>query len=229
MYGLGRMDISMEQKEYLAMFRRNLKYGKARREEICRDMESDIRSALEEGETWAEISARLGTPPEAAKEFNDAMPEAERKKRKRNRILIILLSVVVCLGLAAGGWMLYWHSLPKSLELGASGLFTQSELQQSAEQIVAKMSEEDYTGLIDAFFSEEIRTHVTPEQLSAARAQTTPEWGAFETVNNMQFYEVEQSGRHWATVIVEARYQNRVVIYTLSFDESLKLTGFFVR
>lgn len=55
--------------QYLKMISQHLCCSEERKKEIVKELESDIRIAMENGESWEEIKGRMGTPEEIAEEF----------------------------------------------------------------------------------------------------------------------------------------------------------------
>lgn len=61
--------------QYLKHIAQNLLCEVAKKNEIVKELESDIQIALEQGESWEDIQKRMGTPEEIAEEFNDNFSE----------------------------------------------------------------------------------------------------------------------------------------------------------
>ena len=95
----------MNQQAYVKRIAKSLICSKARRDEFVRDIESDIKAALAAGEPWEQIEARMGDPRQIAREFNENLSETELaagKRRKRNKIAIIIVGIVLAVIAALG-------------------------------------------------------------------------------------------------------------------------------
>lgn len=92
--------------QYLKTIAHHLCCTDKKKKEIVKELESDIRIAMENGESWEEIQKRMGTPEEIAEEFNENFSENELKTNKRKNaagivgilgIVILVVCVVVVL------------------------------------------------------------------------------------------------------------------------------------
>lgn len=96
----------MNQKTYIKKVCKQLNCTRAKRKEIAKQLESDITSAMANGEAMEQIFERMGTPKEAAAEFNENLSGEEMKKAKRaKKIAIAGIIVVILLVLGLFG---YW-------------------------------------------------------------------------------------------------------------------------
>lgn len=93
--------------QYLKNIEQNLICEDEKKKEIIKELESDIRIALEQGELWDEVQARMGTPEEIAEEFNDNFPEDYLQPKKKK--VFVLAGIVVLLAVLTiiGGSFLY--------------------------------------------------------------------------------------------------------------------------
>ena len=73
----------MNKEKYIRLVLKNLKCSTAKKNEIKKELESDIVSAEESGEALDEIMARMGTPNSLAAEFNDNFSPEECLKPSR--------------------------------------------------------------------------------------------------------------------------------------------------
>lgn len=75
----------MTKEEYVKRVVKKLKCSGSKREEIKKQLDSDIASELENGEGMENIISRMGTPESLAQEFNENFPEEERKAAKKKK------------------------------------------------------------------------------------------------------------------------------------------------
>lgn len=215
----------MNQKKYVDTIIRKLQCTKSRKNEIRRELESNIGSALEGGETWEQIEVRMGTPALAAKEFNDNFSDKERKAAKRNRRIKIFIIIAVIL-LAAVSFVLWL--LPKSYSLGENGKFDEQTVINKAEEAVELLNADDFEEL-KAMSTDKMKESMNQETLDAARQQLGSDWGDFQSFGSVYSAETNQFGSWYAIVQLVAVYENRSITYTISFNEDMELSGFYMK
>lgn len=147
-------------------------------------------------------------------------------KRSVWKIVLAVAGGVLFLLLLAG--FLIYRSLPKSYEMGTSGLFDPETVQASAEEIVELLDAGNYEGLRERS-NERMKPMLTEDKLGAAREESIGELGAFEKFSGYVAAEVKQGGENMAVTEVTALYEKRSVIYRITFDEEMKLAGIYMR
>lgn len=216
----------MNQKTYIDAVCRHLKCTKGKKKEIARQLESDIASAAEHGETIDEICERMGSAKEVAAEFNENMPEKELKKVKKNRILTIIgIVVVILLGI---GLLAYWM-YPKTKTIEESKVFTQEQVEEKAMAVVMALYTEDYDILQNEYASEVMKTFVTKENMDAAKTQLDVDWKAAIGFGNSYAAVVHQYGKEYAVTEMTVTYGEDSVIYVITFNSDYKLEGLYMR
>ncbi len=195
---------------------------------VLEDLREDVREALSQGESWEQVMARMGTPEELAGELNENMG-VEGKASGKSSVWKIVLAVaggVLLLLLLAG--VLVYRSLPKSYEMGTSGLFDPKTVQASAEEIVELLDAGEFEALQERSV-EKMKPIFTEETIAAVREEALGELGAFEKFAGYLAAEVKQGGEIFAMTEVTALYEERSVIYRITFDEDMKLAGIYMR
>ena len=216
----------MNQEKYIRLVLKNLKCSTAKKNEIKKELESDIVSAEESGEALDEIMARMGTPNSLAAEFNDNFSPEELKAFKRKRLWKIpgiSAGVLIILLLAV------FYILPKNYPLTQRGNYVEAEVMARADEAILAFAEKDYAAIRGMCASDSAKNVLSDETLSGARALFPDEWGAFITYGNAYTAEVVQRGNSMAVIQMNATYENTAVTYTLMFDENLSLCGFYVK
>ena len=216
----------MNQEKYIRLVLKNLKCSTAKKNEIKKELESDIAGAEESGETLDEIMARMGTPKSLAAEFNDNFSPEELKAFKRKRLWKIL-------GISAGVLLILllavFYILPKNYPLTQRGNYVEAEVMARADEAIWAFAEKDYASIREMCASESAKNLLSDETLSGARALFPDEWGEFVTYGNAYTAEVVQMGNSVAFIQINATYEHTAVTYTLTFDENLNLCGFYVK
>lgn len=216
----------MNQEKYIRLVLKKLKCSGQKKNEIKKELESDIVSAEESGEALDEIMARMGTPNSLAAEFNDNFSLEELKAFKRKRLWKIpgiSAGVLIILLLAV------FYILPKNYPLTQRGNYVEAEVMARADEAILAFAEKDYAAIRGMCASDSAKNVLSDETLSGARALFPDEWGAFITYGNAYTAEVVQRGISMAVIQMNATYENTAVTYTLMFDENLSLCGFYVK
>lgn len=215
----------MQQEEYIKSVIRKLQCSGQKKEEIEKELVSDIQTALVNGESWEEIEARMDTPEQLAKGFNENLSPEELagKKRKKGFLIAgIIIGILVLLG--AG---VFW-ALPKSYELEASGIFQEAVVQEGAEEIIALLDREDYAGLEECAIKK-MKPYMQENVIAEAKAALGGELGENQGITSSYMAEVRQAGQRTAVIQVVVQYENRSVTYTISFDKDMRLAGLYMK
>lgn len=215
----------MKQEEYIKAVKRKLQCTNSKKSEIERELTADIQTAMEDGESWEEVEKRLGAPEQMAKEFNENLSPQELKVSKRKRGFIIagiIIGIIVIL-IGIGIWM-----LPKSYELEQGGTFQATEVTEQAETIISLLNQDDYTALGE-YADIGMQNVLQGDTMADAKATLGDDLGEYQGYTEMYMVEMRQMGKRYAVVQVTAQYENRNVIYTITFDETMKLAGLYMK
>lgn len=214
----------MEKNKFVKEVERKLLCKKGKKQEICRDLTADIEAALEQGEDWASIEKRMGTPAEIAAEFNENLSPEDRVKSHKKLFLAlgIALAVIVALGIFITSQM------PKAAELGSSGYFTEESVREQSLAVIGLVSEENWDVLLEDYGIEAMQTDAVREQLIAAK-ETLGSWGAYEKITSEYMYEMTASGTTMAVAQIVVLFEEKSITFTLSFDVNGKLAGIYMK
>ena len=216
----------MERKAYIKAVCRQLKCTKEKKQEIARQLESDISSAIENGETMEQICQRMGLPKEVAAEFNENMSEEEInkvKKKKRLCIVGIVIGVLLVLGLLG-----YWI-FPKTKPIEESTIFDSEQIESQSIAVILALNMEDYETLQEDYATDEVKSFLTKEQMDMAKANFDVDWKENVSFGNAYIVEVKQMGKVYALTQMTVGYGDKSVTYTLTFDSEYKLAGVYMR
>lgn len=216
----------MNQEKYIHSVLKKLKCSRPKKDEIKRELQSDIAGAMEAGEDFEDIIMRMGSPEALAEEFNDNFSKEELKAYKRKHILIIagiIAGILLILLLAL------FYFLPRSRPLEQSGVYTEEAVIERAQETISFFYEKDYASIREMCTLESMKEAMSDDTLTDARNMFTDDWGAFVTYGNAYTAEVIQMGNSMALIQINATYEHAAVTYTLMFDENLSLCGFYVK
>ena len=88
--------------QYIRQVEKELKVPRNRKREILRDLQEAFASALEHGETEAQVIQRLGTPKEFANSTAEQLGVDPVRGKKRKQLLAGLLCLLVAAAAFAG-------------------------------------------------------------------------------------------------------------------------------
>lgn len=215
----------MNAEKYANSIVKKVKCSQKKRAEIRKQILSDISIRIQNGETLDVIIDSMGTPEEIAEEFNQNLPESERKAYGKGRTAKIVLGIVfIVIVLVVYAWWLF----PKASEIGDSGNFTVETLEDRVENVILLLNQNDFEALkVDA--CEEMQSVLEQESIDKARAVIGGDWGEMQAIGTMYAQEVRQQGKLYAVTQTVVIYSNVDVIYTISFDEDMKLAGIYMK
>lgn len=177
------------------------------------------------GEALEQIIEDMGTPKEIAEEFNQNLPKEERKAYTKT-IVFRWIAIVIFVLLLLIAYV--WWAIPKYSEFGSSGKFSQPVVEEKVKDVVDLLNQSDYVTLQE-MSEDRMRAALTQETMEHAKAMVNDNWGSMQRIGTMYTAEFKQGGKLYAIAQVGVTYENVDVIYTISFDEDMKLAGVFMR
>lgn len=215
----------MTAEQYAKEVGKLLKCRTSRKKEIKRQLVSEINGAVAKGEALEEVLKRMGIPWDYANRYNDNFDNAERKAAKRERALriwgIVLLVIAVLIA------VIYWK-LPKWSDISESAVFDEEQVKAEAEEIIRLYSDNNFQA-VTARMNDDMKQVLNAATLQYAKSQMKEDFGELLAFGNMYASEAKQNGKHYAMVQVSVSYSNMSVTYTITFDEEMKLAGFYVK
>lgn len=215
----------MTTEKYVNTIIRKIKCPKNRRMEIRQQLLSDIETARENGEALEDIIQRMGSATDAAEEFNQNMPDAEKSIYTRNKRLRTLLIVAVIVIIV--GCIIRW-AMPKRAEIGNSGVFEQTVIENQAKWVVEELNENNFGALLEES-DDKMKQALSQETLENARLSISDDWGDFQSYGQIYTAEIKQRGQIYALAQMTVTYENVTVTYTISFDKNMELAGLFMK
>lgn len=212
-------------RNYVRKVVRKLKCSGRKRKEIKRQLTAELLAESPQGETFGQITERMGRPEELAEEFNSNFTPEEKKKYRREtwtKRIGILLAVVVLLG-----GVIFWY-LPKTTAIENSKVFQKELLQETAKKVIQLLDDENYPELKE-MSAEALQKVLNEQVMDQARAAIGPDWGAFRSFGNAYISENSQMGKRSAAVQINAAYENANVTYAIVFDEDMMVEGLWMK
>ena len=101
-------------------------------------------------------------------------------------------------------------------------------VEQHVMATITRFEKGDITGL-QAEATAELRPHLTAEQVTGAKAEFAPKWGPRGAVGKPLMTAGKEGDKWYVICELAVGYKATAVVYRLSYDENMKLAGFFVR
>lgn len=216
----------MNKQRYIKTIIRKLKCSNKKKKEIKRELEADIQIALEIGEEWQDIEERMGSPYAQAAEFNENLPETEWKTFKRIKKIKLLFTIVIMIGLLAAG---IYSFIPKTYEIDNNSIFNKDKVISQAEMIIGLIDKKEYDTVKNQYADAKMAKLMKETSITDAKERLGGEFGEFQSFTSVYTVEVKQMGRHFAVVQITALYEKQSVLYTISFNEDMKLAGLYMK
>lgn len=213
----------MNAEKYVKEIVTKVKCTGAKRKEIGSQLLSDIAARREQGETLEEIMESMGQPQEIAEAFCQNLSDADKKAYRRSRIRKIVVDIVLMLIVVS---ILTWWMMPKPAVLGDD--LSQEEIEASVENVISLLNEDDFDGLQD-IATEELKDKLTRETIDSVRQDISEDWGGMQSIGRVYAQGIKQKGDLIIVTQTDAIYENVSVVYTISFDENLRLGGLYIR
>lgn len=215
----------MDANKYVNAIARKIKCDGRRKKEVKKQLMTDIRTRMKQGEQLEEIITQMGTVKEIADGFNENISLKEQKRYARNRVLKIVLpivSVLVFLILYA-----YWM-FPKSFDIEQSKYFNKEQVETAMKQTIELLDAGDYTALQESAIPQ-MQTLLNKETMDEVRELLADDWGERKQFGAVYMVELIQGSRHFAVGEITVTYENVSATYRLTYDEKMCLSGIYVR
>lgn len=215
----------MTAERYVKEVGKLLKCRASKKKEVKRQLLAEINRAAANGEPLEDVLGRMGIPWDYANRYNDNFDKAERKAAKRERALKIWGIVLLVLAVLTA--VVYWN-LPKWSDISESSVFSEERVKAQAEEIIRLYSDNEFEA-VTGYMNEEMKQVLNAATLQYTKSQMKEDFGELLAFGNMYASEAKQSGARYAMVQVSVSYSEMSAMYTITFDEEMKLAGFFVK
>jgi len=111
-----------------------------------------------------------------------------------------------------------------------SSSFDKDEVTDKAKAVVEVINTKDYAAII-ALFRSDLQDQITADQLQQAFDEQLEAAGTFSDFKSIVIKSENDNSTNeeYAVVILEAVYENKTLIYTISFDTDLELVGLYMK
>ncbi len=215
----------MNKKQYVNKALCGIKCTSKRKQEIRKQLETDIETRIDSGESLENVLLEMGTVREITDEFNDNLSDTEKRAYKRNKIIKILcvtLIIVVTVLLSIYLWF------PKTSDVEESVYFDQKQVEEQVYLSIELLDEGNYDELQNISINE-MKSNTTKAIIEDARNQIASKWGENVSYGKVYMTEVNQLGNSYVVCEVAVEYENVNVTYTITFDENMLLAGLYMR
>lgn len=228
----------MNRNTYIKQTAKNLSCSRSKKNEIIRQLNSDIESALESGENWEAIRNRLGTPTQIAEEINENLTERSgADHRKRNQILILIFGItaiaIVSILLTVWGQKrnepsAHNQNTISSHQTQEKESLSREDAQTLSIDAIERFNNGDYQSLLD-LSNDKLKASLSIKTLKQVREQIMPDAGQFQKVGKSSTVRIDEETASYVTVQTHIQYTNQTVTFTLSWNNQKELCGFYLK
>lgn len=215
----------MNANQYVNTITRKIRCSGKKKKEIKRQLLTDINMRLEQGEEWQEIISQMGTVQEIISGFNESFSEEERKKYRRNKVLMIVIPIVAVLALLC---VFVYMLIPRGYAIEQSKYFDEAGVEAAMKETVELLDAEEYNALQENAISQ-MQPFLNKEEVGKIRGQLSDDWGERQKFGTVYMTELVQGNTHLAVGEITVVYENVTVTYRLSYDKDMRLAGLYVR
>lgn len=202
-----------------------IKCTEVKKKEIKTQLLSDISARMEQGESLEQIMESMGTVQEIADAFRQDMPEAERKMYRKKRVGIIIAAIIA--GVVLLGSCVWWI-FPKPYDIEGNELLSEEAVDAQVEIVITLLDENDFETL-RAMSVDKLQNTLTQEIVDKARNLISDDWGEREKIGSTYTQGIKQMGKIFVVTQTDVMYENVGAVYTITFDENLRLSGLYMR
>ncbi|MCR4642677.1 MAG: DUF3887 domain-containing protein [Lachnospiraceae bacterium] len=215
----------MNAKRYVRYIVKELKCSSRRRREVRKELLAKVTSQSGETLSYDELRKEIGEIYDVINEYNDGMSAGEKKKYKTEHTIRVLIPVLLFISILIGGIIFI---LPHKSDISSGRYFTESALTERLQKDITLLNKEDYEAL-RAGSTEAMKAILVDGLMASIRQKTGSDWGAFVSTGEPQCSDVLQYGKHLAECEVTVTYENRDVLFRITYDSEMKLTALYVR
>ena len=112
-----------------------------------------------------------------------------------------------------------------------SDKFDEAEVKAAAEEVIEILNEGDVDTLVDEKWNTVMKSMVGKELLKDEVLPIVEELGAFEAFDKeaVTGNTDQDTDQEYAVAVIKVQYEKRKAQFTISFDEDMKVGGFFIK
>ena len=140
-----------------------------------------------------------------------------------NKTFTAIFSVILVLFIFSG------CAAQSSGKLASS--FDESKVKTAAESAISLINSGDYQKFSDSMVREDLRKSLSADVLKKAADPVMSKAGSFDSFSNEIVSGVKdaEAKQDYAVAIVEAKYKNQTITYTISFNTKMNIVGFYLK
>lgn len=108
-----------------------------------------------------------------------------------------------------------------------SDKFDEAEVKAAAEEVIEILNEGDVDTLVDEKWNTVMKSMVGKDVLTGEILPIVEELGAFEAFDKEAV--TGNTDQEYAVAVIKVQYEKRKAQFTISFDEDMKVGGFFIK
>ena len=112
-----------------------------------------------------------------------------------------------------------------------SDKFDEAEVKAAAEEVIEILNEGDVDTLVDEKWNTVMKSMVGKDVLTGEILPIVGELGAFEAFDKeaVTGNTDQDTDQEYAVAVIKVQYEKRKAQFTISFDEDMKVGGFFIK
>ena len=112
-----------------------------------------------------------------------------------------------------------------------SDKFDEAEVKAAAEEVIEILNEGDVDTLVDEKWNTVMKSMVGKDVLTGEILPIVEELGAFEAFDKeaVTGNTDQDTDQEYAVAVIMVQYEKRKAQFTISFDEDMKVGGFFIK
>lgn len=215
----------MTAEKYVSSIIKKLQCGKSRKSDIKKQLLSEIEERIDSGEKIDEVIKEMGSIKEVAESFNENFSDDERKLYRCNKGLKICLSIIAVLVVIIIG---VTQLFPKTNSLDESNIFDKQQVEKTLIEAINRMDQQDYVTL-QAMSNPQMESAFNEARMEDIINQFGGNFGERQSIGKIYSQEIVQSKQHYAVCQVTVSYVKISITYTISFDENMKIAGWYMK
>ena len=215
----------MNANHYINKIVRKIKCSAAKKKEIRKELLMEIELRQEQGEALESIISQMGNMKEIADSFNENISPKEKRKYVVKKVLSIVAVIAFVLLLAS---VALYKIVPKRVNIEKSEYFDKQTVEETVKETIMLLDNEEYRVLQENAI-EKMKEFINEETMGNAKAQVADEWGKRQSFGAIYMSEMIQTGEHFAVAEIAVSYEHVTAVYTLTYDQDMKMAGIYIR